>query len=132
MPSARNRPRETNSGPPEMPPPDALFSGAFSFDPADPIYAEHFPGFPVVPGSVVISAFLQAGQAAAPGMKGVEVQNFKFRTFITPGGYAYRLERRGDDLQCRLFPPGAGGSRPLVTGTIRLQPAPEASAAGEG
>ncbi len=132
MPSERNRPREADPGPPEAPRPEALFSGAFSFDPADPIYAEHFPGFPVVPGSVVISAFLQAGQAAAPGMKAIEVRDFKFRTFISPGGYTYRLERRGDDLRCRLFPPGAGSGRPLVTGTIRFQPAPEASAAGEG
>ncbi|MBU4420644.1 MAG: hypothetical protein KKH84_06520, partial [Proteobacteria bacterium] len=34
--------------------------GTFYFDPSDRIYAEHFPGNPVVPGSLIIHAFLKA------------------------------------------------------------------------
>jgi 3-hydroxyacyl-[acyl-carrier-protein] dehydratase len=98
--------------------PDSVFSGIFYFDPADPIYADHFPGCPVVPGSVIISAFLKAGRTAGPGMRPEKIQNFKFRTFLPPGEYPFRLENLGDRLQCRLFQPGTENCRPLVTGTI--------------
>jgi len=98
--------------------PDSFLSGVFYFDPADPIYADHFPGCPVVPGSLIISAFLKAGQAAVPGIRPGRIQDFKFRTFLPPGEYEYRLENRGDRLQCRLFQSGTDGRHPLVTGTI--------------
>jgi len=107
----------------ESPCPDSVLRGVFYFDPADPIYADHFPGFPVVPGSLVISAFLKAGQAAVPGIRPEKLQDFKFRTFLPPGEYEYRLESRGDRLQCLLFQPGTDGRHPLVTGTILCHPA---------
>ena len=103
--------------------PDSVFSGSFYFDPADPIYADHFPGCPVVPGSVIISAFLEAGQTARPGMRPQGVQNFKFRTYLPPGEYPFRLEIQEDRLQCRLWQRETGNRRPLVTGTILCQPA---------
>jgi len=102
---------------------DSVFSGSFYFDPADPIYADHFPGCPVVPGSVIISAFLEAGRTAQPGMRPQGVQNFKFRTFLPPGEYPFRLEIQEDRLQCRLWQGETENRRPLVTGTILCQPA---------
>jgi 3-hydroxyacyl-[acyl-carrier-protein] dehydratase len=102
---------------------DSVFSGSFYFDPADPIYADHFPGCPVVPGSVIISAFLEAGQTVRPGLRPQGVQNFKFRTFLPPGEYPFRLEIQEDRLQCRLWQQETGNRRPLVTGTILCQPA---------
>ncbi len=95
-----------------------VFSGVFYFDPADPIYADHFPGCPVVPGSLIISAFLKAVQAAGAGIRPGGIRDFKFRTFLPPGEYEFRMENRGNHLQCRLFQPGTDGRQPLVTGTI--------------
>ncbi|SEL96250.1 3-hydroxyacyl-[acyl-carrier-protein] dehydratase [Syntrophus gentianae] len=100
---------------------DAVLSGVFYFDPADSIYADHFPGCPVVPGSVIISAFLEAGRTAAPESKPDRIQDFKFRTFLAPGEYPFRLETEGHRLMCRLWRPGAENRRPLVTGTILCQ-----------
>jgi len=107
----------------ETSPSDLVLGGIFYFDPADPIYADHFPGCPVVPGSLIISAFLKAGQDAGPGKRPERIKDFKFRTFLTPGEYEYRLESRGERLQCRLFKPGTDGRHPLVTGTILCHPA---------
>jgi len=101
--------------------PNSVFSGIFYFDPADPIYADHFPGCPVVPGSVIISAFLKAGRTVGPDIRPAGIQGFKFRTFLPPGEYPFRLEIQGDRLQCRLWKPGAENRRPLVTGTILCQ-----------
>ncbi len=36
-----------------------IISGLFFFDPLDKIYKDHFPGTPVVPGSIIISAFVE-------------------------------------------------------------------------
>lgn len=98
----------------------SVLSGVFYFDPADPIYADHFPGCPVVPGSVIVSAFLKAVQAAGTGMRAESVQNFRFRTFLPPGEYEFFMENQGDRLQCRLRAPRNDDNFPLVTGTILL------------
>lgn len=122
MPDLENRQKE--EGPKtETSRPCSVLSGVFYFDPADPIYADHFPGYPVVPGSLIIQAFLKAVQNSGMGMKPGRIEDFKFRTFITPGEYEFRLENRGDSLHCRLLQPGTDGRRFLVTGTIISQPA---------
>ena len=41
-----------------MPDAPEVKEGIFHFDPDDPIYRDHFPGYPVVPGSLVVQAFL--------------------------------------------------------------------------
>ncbi len=78
------------------------YQGTFFFDPEDPIYREHFPGNPVVPGSVIIRAFMMA----AP-VKVRMVKDFRFRKFISPGEYAFRIADRGGYLDCRLFQGGS-------------------------
>jgi 3-hydroxymyristoyl/3-hydroxydecanoyl-(acyl carrier protein) dehydratase len=40
------------------------WEGNFFFDPDDGIYRTHFPGYPVVPGSLIVHAFLKAGREA--------------------------------------------------------------------
>lgn len=83
-----------------------LHHGHFYFDPHDPIYKDHFPGHPVVPGSLIVSAFLEAAQTHE-GRTMTTVQNFRFRRFISPGRYAYRIEqcKTGDTahLVCTLY-----------------------------
>lgn len=103
--------------------PDDFLSGAFYFDPADPIYADHFPGCPVVPGSLIVQAFLKALRNSGMGIRPGRIQDFKFRKFIAPGEYEFLLEKRGDSLRCRLLQPGTDGRCFLATGTIIPHPA---------
>ncbi len=88
--------------------------GAFFFDPADPIYADHFPGKPVVPGSMIVRAFLLAAEEHGRFGPARSVRGFRFRRFVSPGTYRYRIERRGADLKCFLF----DGDTVVATGTV--------------
>ena len=72
------------------------YEGVFDFDPGDPIYKDHFPGHPVVPGSLIIQAFVTAAQSFPVPFKAVAVENFRFRRFVAPGKYPYRLEQHGE------------------------------------
>ena len=49
------------------------------FDPADSIYADHFPGNPVVPGSLITHALLSASRKL--GLTGLPpaLENFGFK-----------------------------------------------------
>ena len=93
--------------------------GTFFFDPADGIYRDHFPGNPVVPGSLIVHAFLEAGEKA--GFSGAEytIENFRFREFISPGEYSYSIRMLPDHLKCRLYRNHRDTPKTLVTGTIR-------------
>jgi 3-hydroxyacyl-[acyl-carrier-protein] dehydratase len=89
--------------------------GTFYFDPADRIYQDHFPGRPVVPGSLIVQAFLEAGASAGLSFVGAEVKNFRFREFVPPGSYAFSIEERDKEWQCRLTHEG----RTVADGLVR-------------
>jgi len=74
--------------------------GIIHFDPSDGIYTDHFPGYPVVPGSLIIQAFLNL---AGPVR---EIEEFRFQTFVVPESYGYRMEHQGDRWDCRLLKDG--------------------------
>jgi 3-hydroxyacyl-[acyl-carrier-protein] dehydratase len=100
--------------------PKKTYEGKFLFDPDDPIYRNHFPGRPVVPGSLIVQAFMAAAQrmpGVGRGVRGVE--NFRFKRFVAPGTYAYRLEvtetsGAGPALRCSLY----DGDRMVAGGTL--------------
>lgn len=92
-----------------------MVTGTVFFDPADRIYADHFPGNPVVPGSLIVHAFLEAAASLVLDFPGREIENFGFREFLTPGEYPFSMEVRGDRIICRLYE----GGKTMVTGTIR-------------
>jgi 3-hydroxyacyl-[acyl-carrier-protein] dehydratase len=82
--------------------------GIFSFDPDDPIYRDHFPGYPVVPGSLVVQAFLDlAGDTG-------EIDQFRFRSFLVPGAYRYRMVRVQNGWECLLLE----GEKTMVKGRL--------------
>jgi 3-hydroxyacyl-[acyl-carrier-protein] dehydratase len=99
-----------------MGPSDAIITGEFFFDPEDFIYTDHFPGNPVVPGSLIIDAFLRALQLLEEKhVRRWSAENFRFRNFISPGRYAYRIvEKSGGAMQCALYDSG----RTVATGVL--------------
>jgi 3-hydroxyacyl-[acyl-carrier-protein] dehydratase len=90
--------------------------GTFYFDPKDRIYEDHFPGRAVVPGSLIVQAFLEAGKAAGFGNQVAGLENFRFKEFVAPGEYAFSIEDRDRGWQCRLYHEG----RTVASGLLRL------------
>jgi len=92
-----------------------MATGTIFFDPADRIYADHFPGNPVVPGSLIVHAFLEAAGDLGLDFPCRQLENFSFREFLNPREYSFTLEVLSDRLVCRLY----DGNKTLVTGTIK-------------
>ncbi len=95
-------------------------NGKFYFDPDDPIYSDHFPGNPVVPGSLVIHAFLKAAARMLTATSPVTVENFRFKKFLRPGKYDFQLQKISSrdeimTLNCRLL----AAEEVVVTGRLR-------------
>jgi 3-hydroxyacyl-[acyl-carrier-protein] dehydratase len=91
--------------------------GVLFFDPGDRIYADHFPGRPVVPGSLIIHAFMLAARALKFVEAACSIEKFRFRKFISPGEYPYQIEMRGHQLRCTLY----DGPTIVATGTFLLK-----------
>lgn len=91
-------------------------SGFFFFDPDDRIYKDHFPGNPTVPGTQIIHAFMESAKRIYPSAERFLIENFKFRQFIKPGEYRYRIRQSPGFLSCELF----DGETPAATGRLKL------------
>lgn len=94
---------------------DIVKEGCFFFNPEDPIYGDHFPGNPVVPASLIVHAFMEiaGGNKDDPTFR--SVANFRFKRFVSPGRYAYRIEVKPDGrMDCRLF----DNEKAVVTGSL--------------
>jgi len=97
---------------------DLKKQGIFFFDPGDPIYSDHFPGNPIVPGSLIVHAFMTACRQDQP-VKLCEVLDFRFKQFLSPGEYVYEIHGVEAipgkwQISCRLF----DDDRPVVTGKL--------------
>ena len=89
--------------------------GYFFFDPDDPIYQDHFPGHAVVPGSLIVHAFIEALGTLEHDPGRWSVSDFRFKRFIPPGRYAYCIEPTPDGrMACFLYDDG----RAAVTGIL--------------
>lgn len=91
------------------------WEGIFYFHPDDGIYQDHFSGYPVVPGSVIVHAFLEAAAGAGFLPDYLAIENFRFREFLSPGRYAFRIEFNDDRLNCLIY----RGKKKLVTGVFK-------------
>jgi 3-hydroxyacyl-[acyl-carrier-protein] dehydratase len=80
-----------------------IIKGSFLFNAEDAIYADHFPGNPVIPGSMIIHAFMLAADKMGAYHGACTISGFRFKKFIPPGEYAYQIEITGKDLKCSLF-----------------------------
>lgn len=92
--------------------------GTFYFDPSDKIYAEHFPGKPVVPGSLIIHAFLKALKEEGFNQIQYIIKDFRFKKFVSPGEYNFDIEMLQDQIKCKLFKNNLDLTKPIVTGII--------------
>jgi len=77
--------------------------GIFYFDPKDRIYQEHFPGNPVVPGSVIIHSFLSALEKAGFPSQWLNIEKFRFKKFVSPGEYNYQVLIGKKAITCELY-----------------------------
>ena len=93
--------------------------GVFYFDPSDRIYADHFPGKPVVSGSLIIHAFLNALKKEGVNEVQYIIENFRFREFVSPGEYPFNIEIDQNKMKCRLFRSSSDILKPIATGIIR-------------
>lgn len=92
-----------------------MTTGYFHFDPDDPIYRDHFPGRPVVPGSLIIHSFIEVVGRFMDGQTPHTATRFRFKRFISPGRYGFRIQRRSDGrMACLLF----DNDETVVTGTL--------------
>ena len=82
---------------------EKTLSGLFVFDPDDMIYNDHFPGKPIVPGSLIIHSFIKESEKIGlnPGL--IKIKSFKFKYFIVPGEYMYSIRLIDNKIICKLF-----------------------------
>ena len=81
--------------------------GIFYFDPQDGIYSDHFPSYPVVPGSLIMQSFVNLVSSG-------KIDSFRFLSFIPPGHYTWRIEEQPEKWHCFLFQ----GDQMVVRGTL--------------
>ena len=103
-------------------PDQPAWHGRFTFPAYDPIYADHFPHAPVVPGTLIIHAFRQ--EATRRGWQVRGIRAFRFRHFVTPGTYAFTLTPTEYGLRCTLTQTDEAGNagKPLTTGELVASP----------
>jgi len=90
--------------------------GIFFFDPEDRIYWSHFPGRPVVPGSVVLHAFLDILQREGIFSGKIGIEKFRFHDFISPGYRPFSVTIEGSLAFCALY----DGEKLAATGRLLI------------
>lgn len=96
---------------------NSLHESLFRFPAEHPLFADHFPGAPVVPGSLLLRAFMEEAHRTWPEASITAVRSFRFRHFVTPGEHPVRMQRTPEGIRCTLL--NAQGAQ-LVTGTLVL------------
>lgn len=79
------------------------WEGFFFFPAESLIFADHVPGAPVIPGSVIVHAFLDEIHRKYPQDTVLRIERFRFRHFAPPGQYLFRMRAENSRIRCELF-----------------------------
>ncbi len=82
---------------------ERLIKGKLYFDPNFWIFKTHFPGYPVVPGTMIVDGFVQEIEKNFGfSYLDIEILDFKFLRFISPGKYPFKIYSQDRDVICTL------------------------------
>ncbi len=101
--------------------PDATHIESSLFFPEDhPLFRDHFPGAPRVPGTLLFEALRVEAANRFPDWKIIGMKRFQFRHFVEPGEYTCSLALQPETatIRCSLF----SGERCMAKGTLLLEP----------
>jgi 3-hydroxyacyl-[acyl-carrier-protein] dehydratase len=73
-----------------------------TFESGDSCFHEHFPGNPVVPGSLVVGLCMQAVRDHQNESGPLLVKRFSFSRLVSPGAYDLKITAREAGYQCIL------------------------------
>lgn len=73
-----------------------------TFGPGDSCFHEHFPGNPVVPGSLVVGLCFQVLREHRNETGPLLLKRFSFSRFASPGSYDLSIAKQGTGYQCTL------------------------------
>ncbi|WP_034621517.1 hypothetical protein [Desulfovermiculus halophilus] len=93
----------------------SIVDGQLCFNPQDPIYADHFPGIPVTPGSLIIQGFIQAARQSGYCSEVKGIEKFKFKRFAVPGRFRFQMRPDENRVHCTLLD---SQSQVLATGVL--------------
>jgi 3-hydroxyacyl-[acyl-carrier-protein] dehydratase len=72
------------------------------FEPGDACFNEHFPGNPVVPGSLIAGICLEAMREHLGCTGRLVIERFSFSRFATPGAYSLDIDELEGGCLCTL------------------------------
>lgn len=75
---------------------------AVVFRPGDACFHEHFPGNPVVPGSLIAGLCLEAMRQHLGCSGRLTIERFAFSRFAPPGAYTLGLDEQENGCLCTL------------------------------
>lgn len=100
---------------------------AVHFAPDHPIFADHFPGAPVVPGSCLLDALGRMVAQHYGCLAPVNARNVRFRRFVPPGTHTCVVEPLPDGYRCTILV----NDTPAMTGTLLTTAPPPAAGMGQ-
>ncbi len=81
-----------------------MFSGIFGFEASLAIFKVHFPGYPVVPGSMIVDRFIcEIKRITRCDITSIKVKKFKLLKFIPPGNYKFSIKYEEQRYICMLY-----------------------------
>ncbi|MEV0677501.1 hypothetical protein AB0I60_13365 [Actinosynnema sp. NPDC050436] len=111
----------TTTTPTAAAPVPGTVSALVHVDPADPVFAGHYPGFPILPGLFVVEHVRAALREHVPGMRVVALDRAKFLRPVFPGddlAIEVVLTREEDRVRCAATASTAAG--PVAEFKLRL------------
>lgn len=90
------------------------------FPPEHPLFMDHFPAAPCVPGTLVVASLQAKSAKHFPQWRVTGIQRFRFYSFIEPGQYTYSLTLHPENalIHCEL----RSATRRLAGGKLHIAP----------